>query len=349
MTRLYSIIPILRGFFLALAIVFLVGEVMLYYMAREGLALRLNRVEMYAEYEFSGMTTELIGIDDELEKFRIEVYPLVQGETDDLRKALIIKAWVMNQASKVGLEIEDQTPYRMLAEMREGRGACCGNMAKVYLASLKSVGIDARLIKIVRSIYGNLDTHAVVEVLIDGKYVIIDPTFNCYFLVDGAMSSASDLHQLLLGNANPKNFEVVYGGEVSYPAELETYYPNLLTAYNNVFVIKRLNYSIPKWSIIVPWYKYYSGSSIAAIDEKMGTNRELKVQQYLVIAYDFVFPIGFISSVFTFTATFLYGLVDTKNKDKLNPSKQPLDNPNNDSENAPHQPQPQRHVEYPLD
>lgn len=296
MTRLYSALPVVRGFFLALVIVFLVGEVGLGYGISEYLTLGLSRVEVYPEQDFSSVSTELIGIDDELERFREELYPLIEGETDDFEKAIIIREWVMNQASKVGSGMEAKTPYGMLAEMREGRAALCNHMAVVYLTALRSVGMEARLVTLVRSIYDDLDTHVTVEVPIDGNWVVIDPTFNCYFVIDGIPGSASGLHRLLQKNERPKNFEVVYGGEVSYPAELNSYYLDPLMLYNNVFVAKRLNYS----KLIIPTLYYYYGSSYVIGDRVGIENSEISIRQYLGIAYGFVFPVGFAVSLIAF-------------------------------------------------
>ena len=118
-----------KGFFLALTIVFFLAEALTAAVGAKYPTLDLARIDIVSSEEFSTISTEAINIDDELDKLRLEVRPLIQNEDDDFQKALIVKEWVMNQASEVGLDIKALTPYAILMEMRQGEPASCGKMS----------------------------------------------------------------------------------------------------------------------------------------------------------------------------------------------------------------------------
>lgn len=295
----------LIGFFLALLIVTIAGEAVLRYAVAPHMLFGLGSIEVLSEDELSRVSTQIIGVEEELELFKNEVSPLIQEKTDELEKALIIKEWAMNQATMRGADIDAGTPYNMLTQMREGRGALCGGMASIYQAALSSVGMQARVIQLIRSNLSE-DTHVTVEVLLDNKWVVIDPTFNCYFIIGSEMASATDLHNLLLKNENPKNYEIVYGGIVSYPADFQTYYVDPLVLYNQVFIKEEV---VHKSSIfnLLPGFSYDVLPSYVVSDaEKSITSSELMIREFLVITYHFVFPVIAVVSVVALIGLFAW-------------------------------------------
>lgn len=279
------------GFFLALTIVFFLAEALTAVVGAKNPILDMARIDIVSPQQFSTISTEARNIDDELGKLKVEVSPLIKNENDDFQKALIIKEWVMNQVSEAGLGVTAMTPYAILTEMHEGKSATCGKMSLLYWGALKSVGMDARLIQLIRSVYNKDDTHVAVEVFINGEWIVIDPFFNVYFLVDGKPASAVELQQLFLKNERIKDFQVVQGGKVSYPVKYDTYPLDPITFYNNVFVFER-SYA-GAWQNL-PLVHYYFGN-VYVMEEYNGSQAdgEVKMHDYLVLAYDFYFPIGF--------------------------------------------------------
>jgi hypothetical protein len=286
----------LIGFFLALLIVSIVGEATLRFFVEPRIPFYFNRIELLAEGDYSKIHTEITGINDELGIFRKEISPLIKENMTDLEKALIIKEWVMNQASKIGADIDAGTPYGMLSQMRKGKGAACGNMALVYLAALSSVDTQARLVQLMRSSLDRYDTHVTVEVWTDNDWVVIDPTFNCYFLIDSEMASAEDLHKLLLKNENPEEYVIVYGNGVNYPAQLEKYYVDPLTLYNEVFIARQIN---DTFIVQLPLFGYFFANRYVYLDFNDNSDSgEIKIIQGIIFMYHFVFPItAFVSFI----------------------------------------------------
>lgn len=286
---------LLTGFFIGLLVFSIAGELFFPYFANRNLVLELSRIDVVSEDEFSTTSTQIVGIDDELTKFRQEVTPLIEGNTNELEKALLIKEWVMNQVGQYG-SISAATPYGILTQMREGKTTSCANMALVYLSALTSVGFKARSVQLLRSYYDDFDTHVTVEVLIENQWMVIDPTFNCYFKIDSKRASATDLHNLLLTNENPKNLEVIYGNEVAYPAEFREYYVDPLLLYNEVLLKNKEIYNASLIQML-PGFAYSTLPSYTILETKGNIiNEEIVMHRNLVFTYHFILPaLGIIS------------------------------------------------------
>jgi hypothetical protein len=87
--------------------------------------------------------------------------------------------------------------------MRQGLPVLCGNLAQIYVALCEAAGLTARTVGMdMMARGGNLgrDAHAGAEIWIPemGGWVYQDPTFNCYWNVDGKPASALVLHDALL-------------------------------------------------------------------------------------------------------------------------------------------------------
>ena len=87
--------------------------------------------------------------------------------------------------------------------MRRGEPVLCGNLAEVYAALCEAAGLRARVVGmtiLVREGQLGRDAHGAAEVWLPelGGWVYEDPTFDCYWLVDGRPASALRLHDALM-------------------------------------------------------------------------------------------------------------------------------------------------------
>ena len=94
-------------------------------------------------------------------------------------------------------------PRQDYEEMRHGLRVLCGNLAQLYVALCEAEGLKARTVGMdMMARDGRLgrDAHAAAEIWIPGMggWVYQDPTFNCYWDVDGKPASALRLHDALL-------------------------------------------------------------------------------------------------------------------------------------------------------
>lgn len=65
----------------------------------------------------------------------------------------------------------------------------CGGMSDAYAWALRQIGVPARVVQLASQRFldgeNRFDTHVTVEVLIDGKWRVSDPTFNAEFQCSG--------------------------------------------------------------------------------------------------------------------------------------------------------------------
>ena len=103
--------------------------------------------------------------------------------------------------------------YLMKAEELVRRGfAICGGISEVFATMAWLAGYPARRVSIFSS--NQIAGHATVEVLLEGKWSIIDPTFDeVYPCDDGSLAGAADLHkspELVARSTARKGLELYY-------------------------------------------------------------------------------------------------------------------------------------------
>lgn len=88
-------------------------------------------------------------------------------------------------------------------------GHYCGGITCLYLACLEAHGIPARYVGLFDACREPYESHASVEIWIDGRWIASDPTFNVMFRLDGAWLSYAEL---LAALAAEKPVEIVSNG-----------------------------------------------------------------------------------------------------------------------------------------
>lgn len=139
--------------------------------------------------------------------------------------------------------------------VQQGGGLICTGMATFYSTALQANHIEARRVVLKRDQFDIYDTHTTVEVLVDGRWVIFDPTFNVSFTKNGRLIGAQAVTAALFdGTFN--EIEPVFYGDVSYPVRLGDYYMHWLLLFNNVFVA-----DVPNRDVIakLPPFRYWWG------------------------------------------------------------------------------------------
>jgi len=144
-------------------------------------------------------------------------------------------AWVMDQASAAGAGAPHDVaaPYATLEYARNGGGVLCGDLSLIYHNVLAAAGHRSRIVHLWRTPLHALDTHVTTEVLVDGRWVIYDPTFHVSFERDGRLLGAVDVHQALKRGEHD-DIRPVFRGPVRYPARLETWSVDWRTLFANV-------------------------------------------------------------------------------------------------------------------
>lgn len=136
--------------------------------------------------------------------FRRELDHIVVASDSPWEKANKIRSWLSNLAVRVAMPgLNTRVPREAYQQMRDGKPVLCGNLAEIYVALCQAAGLTARVVGLsvlVRNGLFGVDTHAGAEVWIPklGGWVYQDPTFDCYWTVQGRPASALALHDAVL-------------------------------------------------------------------------------------------------------------------------------------------------------
>ena len=120
------------------------------------------------------------------------------------QRANKIRFWLAGRGYRVGMPgLSTRNPREAYEKMRLGEPVLCGNLAQIYVALCEASGLTARpvglSVAVQNGLFG-LDTHAGAEIWVPemGGWIYQDPTFNCYWEVDGKPASAMLLHDALM-------------------------------------------------------------------------------------------------------------------------------------------------------
>ncbi len=136
--------------------------------------------------------------------FRQHIAPLIQPGMDETARIVAILHWVRSQENNdvfynSRLPIVDGTedPEAYLQQQRRGVPGACRRFSYILTGALLSAGFNARLVLMAATLNRHSPTaHDVVEVWIEkmGKWVLVDPTFDAFVLVDGRPASVLEAY-----------------------------------------------------------------------------------------------------------------------------------------------------------
>lgn len=156
--------------------------------------------------------------------------PALKGEA----QLLELMKWVMN-------EIGDDTQQtgNDAVSVFEGGHAICGGMSLVFSAAAQSLGYKSREIDLFVSPGNLMDTHAFVEVYLDGRWQIFDPTFNVTYVDEAGQNLGAQEVQNRLLRRGGGGVEALFHGQVIYPVRLESYYVNWRAVFGTVTTVPK--------------------------------------------------------------------------------------------------------------
>ena len=141
---------------------------------------------------------------EDSEFFRHELSSIAQVSEGPWQRASRIRNWLFSSQFKMAMPgLATRVPREAYVEMRQGQPVLCGNLAEIYVAFCESAGLIARSVGLslmVRDGTFGTDTHAGAEIWIPemGGWIYQDPTFNCFWTIDGRPASALQLHNALM-------------------------------------------------------------------------------------------------------------------------------------------------------
>jgi hypothetical protein len=136
--------------------------------------------------------------------FRHELAGIYAPAASPSQKANAIRQWLFDRsANRKGPGLTTRDPREAYSQMVQGGSVLCGNLADIYVGLCRAAGLEARTVSMslmVRDDRFGTDTHVAAEVWLpeDGGWIYQDPTFNCFWEVDGKPAGAVELHRALL-------------------------------------------------------------------------------------------------------------------------------------------------------
>ncbi len=193
---------------------------------------------------------------------------IARGGRPDEEVVRDVLRWTMSQAGATGNGV---TTFRASARdqlefARAGGGLNCSQMGLIFHAALHALGFRARLVTLMadaspRVFLAGVDTHQTVGVLLDGRWIVFDPTFHVSFAREGRLLSAREVQHALLAG---EHVEPVFHGEVRYPARLETYPVSWKKLYRHVFLARDASESL---AARVPPVRFWAGPAFLYADD----------------------------------------------------------------------------------
>ena len=141
---------------------------------------------------------------DDVAFFRREIGVDILTSDSPWQRANKLRAWLARR-HRLGLPgLSTRNPREAYEQMRAGQPVLCGNLAEIYVALCEAAGLTARAVGLSVAVQNGLfgvDTHAGAEVWIPelGGWIYQDPTFNCFWQLDGKPASAMSLHDAVMG------------------------------------------------------------------------------------------------------------------------------------------------------
>jgi hypothetical protein len=142
--------------------------------------------------------------DDDTAFFRRELRGVFSQSDSAWTRANKIREWLASLTKRQDMPgLSTRVPREAYERMRRGEPVLCGNLAEIYAALCEAAGVKARVVGmtvLVRDGRLGRDAHGADEVWIPetGGWVYEDPTFDCYWLVEGRPAGALALHDALL-------------------------------------------------------------------------------------------------------------------------------------------------------
>jgi transglutaminase superfamily protein len=137
--------------------------------------------------------------------FRHEIGAEISNSDSVWDRANKIRRWLAQRYRSGFPGLSTRKPREAYERMKAGEPVLCGNLAEIYVALCEAAGITARPVGLSVAVQNGLfgvDTHAGAEVWIPetGGWLYQDPTFDCYWQVDGKPASAMLLHDAVMEN-----------------------------------------------------------------------------------------------------------------------------------------------------
>lgn len=156
---------------------------------------------------------------------------------NNLEQAVYLSNWLRQNSPILKNENTSEDAEIIIKNIKK-KSVVCGGLAIALTAILQANGYKSRILFLTENYISNtLDTHMTTEVFIPNlkKWVVIDPTFNCYWTHKEIPLSAIEIQKYnKTGNIHLKK----KNNTAPHP---NTYYLNPFCLFKNIFILQEVN------------------------------------------------------------------------------------------------------------
>ena len=229
----------------------------IYVLATSGVAARCIPVSQFTIADHSSLDSA-----GKFERFAAELKGRGFSSNDpSFEQVIEIQNFIGNSIARVGVYGGRERSYELYRKGVEGLPLACGSMAVLLSDGLTALGYQTRMVRLHWSNFAWKDTHVAVEVLLEGDWILFDPTFNVSFESHGQSLGVAGIRKRLLQNG-PSSVTPRYHGDRTYPARLEKYKTDWRPLFGNVYFVGYGNRVWGKWPPFRWWVgprRYYFG------------------------------------------------------------------------------------------
>ncbi len=222
-------------------------------------------------------------------RFLLEQAGMDFGTRPGITLLLRMQQWLGDQVCCV--EVAGSQAEQAWRRVQAGKGLSCGGMAQLFYEMVAASGLPARVVQLYRSDFDLTDTHVLVEVLIDDRWVIFDPTFNLTFEDSyGHLLGVREVRDKLASGGISAAIPFDHGKRV-YPASISDYYIDWRTLYGSAYLVKPCA-DCSVWKRLPP-LRYWFGPVRYAFGDELGPFAREHNHYYfsVVVAYPLLFVV----------------------------------------------------------
>ncbi len=135
-----------------------------------------------------------------------------------------------------------QDPTEILLELEKGNKVVCGGLSILSAAVLSTHDFKVRVVQLVAEtgLFSKNYTHVVVEVWVDNydKWVLLDPTFNGYWIINETPLSALEIHDIVVNGKIRDATFVTIMNQTQIP--IENSYKDVVNSFVNIFYLQEI-------------------------------------------------------------------------------------------------------------
>lgn len=144
---------------------------------------------------------------EKLKALLLEDLPALKKTTSELEKANLIRNFVFQKSNLGPSNVSHPISIETYESFKQGKiQLYCGGLSVVFLTLAQSVGLEGRFIGFAtENAFAKKDqnTHVAVEVKINGKWILQDPTFNIRWNYQGKPIDTLELRKLFQNKQKP--------------------------------------------------------------------------------------------------------------------------------------------------